>query len=105
MIMIQEITPIKLSGTSSLLVSFGYNQKIVDLMPTFYPAIFHKSLLSWEVPIYHLSSLLDQLTVIDEISLKLKEPDYRNLDNFDLAALKNDFPWVSDFLGLVNKLN
>lgn len=72
MINIQEISPPrKISGLSSILVSFDFNQYIVDSLktiPTFY---YHKKDKVWEFPVCYLGRLLDSLTFLDEITLKL----------------------------------
>lgn len=72
MITITEISPTKkISGISSLLVSFNYNEYVVDLLksiPTYY---YHKKDKLWEIPISYLQRLLDGLTVYDDITLKL----------------------------------
>jgi SNF2 family DNA or RNA helicase len=72
MIYITEISPAKkISGLSSIVVTFDFNQYIVDALktiPTFY---YHKKTNMWEFPICYLSRLLDSLTFLDEIQLKL----------------------------------
>lgn len=72
MIHITEISPPqKISGLSSICVTFDFNQYVVDALktiPTFY---YHKKDNVWEFPICYLSRLLDSLTFLDEIQLKL----------------------------------
>ena len=72
MIYITEISPAKkISGLSSIAVTFDFNQYIVDALktiPTFY---YHKKDNVWEFPICYLGRLLDNLTFLDEIQLKL----------------------------------
>ena len=72
MIHITEISPPqKISGLSSICVTFDFNQYIVDALktiPTFY---YHKKDNVWEFPICYLGRLLDSLTFLDEIQLKL----------------------------------
>ena len=72
MIHITEISPPKkISGLSSICVTFDYNQYIVDSLktvPTFY---YHKKDNVWEFPVCYLGRLLDSLTLLDEIKLKL----------------------------------
>ena len=72
MITITEISPPqKISGLSSLAVQFDFNQYIVDALkaiPTFY---YHKRDQVWEFPVCYLGRLLDSLTFLDEIQLKL----------------------------------
>lgn len=72
MIYITEISPAKkISGLSSIAVTFDFNQYIVDALktiPTFY---YHKKDNVWEFPVCYLGRLLDSLTFLDEIQLKL----------------------------------
>ena len=72
MIHITEISPPKkISGLSSICVTFDYNQYIVDSLktvPTFY---YHKKDNIWEFPVCYLGRLLDSLILLDEIKLKL----------------------------------
>jgi SNF2 family DNA or RNA helicase len=72
MIRITEISPPKkISGLSSICVTFDFNQYIVDSLktiPTFY---YHKKDNVWEFPVCYLGRLLDSLTFLDEIQLKL----------------------------------
>jgi SNF2 family DNA or RNA helicase len=72
MIHLTEISPPKkISGLSSICVTFDFNQYIVDALkaiPTFY---YHKKDNVWEFPVCYLGRLLDSLTFLDEIQLKL----------------------------------
>ena len=72
MIHLTEISPPKkISGLSSICVTFEYNQYVVDALktiPTFY---YHKKDNVWEFPICYLGRLLDSLTFLDEIKLSL----------------------------------
>jgi SNF2 family DNA or RNA helicase len=71
-IKIYEISPPqKISGLSSLIVSFDFNQYIVDSIKTIPTAHYHKREKVWELPICYLGRLLDSLTFLDEIQLKL----------------------------------
>ena len=71
MIIIKEDTPKKLSGNSSLFLSFPYNEDIINIIKQLEVAIYHKKDKVWEVPIYELSFLLDSLTYFDDIKLEL----------------------------------
>ncbi len=72
MIYLTEISPPKkISGLSSICATFEYNPYIVDALktiPTFY---YHKKDNVWEFPVCYLSRLLDNLTFLDEIQLRL----------------------------------
>ena len=71
MINIIEKTPEKISGTTSLFVSFDFNPEIVTVIKMADKAIYNKSNYTWELPITSLSYLLDNLTYLDDITLKL----------------------------------
>ncbi len=72
MIKIYEISPPqKISGLSSLIVQFDYNEYIVDSIKTIPTAHYHKKEKVWELPIAYLGRLLDSLTFLDEIQLRL----------------------------------
>ena len=72
MIYLTEISPPKkISGLSSICATFEYNPYIVDALktiPTFY---YHKKDNVWEFPVCYLGRLLDNLTFLDEIQLRL----------------------------------
>jgi SNF2 family DNA or RNA helicase len=72
LVKIQEISPpLKISGISSLLVSFDYNQYIVDSLKTIPTFNFDKKSKTWEFPVCYLGRVLDSLTFLDDINLKL----------------------------------
>lgn len=72
MIRISEIEPIKVSGTSSLLIRMGYDADAISAIKSVRGAVWHKSESAWEVPANGLSFLLDNLTYIDDIELSLR---------------------------------
>ena len=92
MIYIQEVSPPgKISGLSSICVTFDFNQYVVDALkgiPTYY---YHKKENIWEFPICYLGRLLDSLTFLDEIQLKLldtpKSGEFRFNKQFNLEPL------------------
>lgn len=72
MIYITEISPpSKISGLSSLVVQFDFNQYIVDALKTIPTSYYHKKDKVWEFPVCYLCRLLDSLTFLDEIQLRL----------------------------------
>lgn len=72
MIHITEISPPKkISGLSSICVTFEPNQYIVDSLKTIPAFYYHKKDNVWEFPVCYLSRLLDSLTFLDEINLSL----------------------------------
>ena len=91
MINITEIAPPrKVSGLTSLWVTFNYNDAIVSSMksmPTFY---FHKKELAWEIPINHLAQLLDTLTFLDDIDLKLlNDSEFNSIYPVNISTQEN----------------
>ena len=72
MITITEIAPAKkISGLSSICVTFDFNQFIIDSLKTIPTYYYHKKTNIWEFPICYLSRLLDSLTFLDDIQLSL----------------------------------
>ena len=72
MVRIFEISPgKKISGLSSLIIDFDFNQYIVDALKTLPTYHYHKREKCWEVPICYLGRVLDSLTFLDDIQLKL----------------------------------
>ena len=72
MIRIFEISPgKKISGLSSLIIDFYFNQYIVDALKTLPTYHYHKREKCWEVPLCYLGRVLDSLTFLDDIQLKL----------------------------------
>ena len=95
MIYIKETAkPIKISGLSSLLVSFDYNPYIVDALKGISTFYYHKKTHVWELPICYLGRLLDSLTFLDEINLELldtpKSGEFRFNQKFNLEALSEE---------------
>ena len=60
-----------MSGLSSLLIKFEYNQYIVDALKTIPTYNYDKKTKLWEFPVVYLGRLLDNLTFLDDIQLKL----------------------------------
>jgi SNF2 family DNA or RNA helicase len=91
MIHLTEISPPKkISGLSSVCVTFDFNQYIIDALksiPTFY---YHKKDNVWEFPVCYLGRLLDSLTFLDEIQLKLL--DTPESGQFHFASKYNQQP-------------
>lgn len=84
MIYITEISPgIKISGLSTLVIQFDFNQYIVDSIKTIPTAYYHKAKKLWECPICYLGRLLDSLTFLDDIQLKLLDTPENNKFHFN----------------------
>ena len=79
MINITEISPpLKLSGLSSIICTFDYNPYIVDAIKTIPTYHWHTKAKVWEIPIAYLGRLLDNLTFLDDIQLKLLDTPESN---------------------------
>lgn len=87
MIYIEEINPPrKVSGISSFTVKFNYSEPIVDAIKTLPHYIYHKKEYTWEIPACYLSRLLDTLTFLDDIQLKLIDvPEIQEISKSDLS--------------------
>jgi len=75
MIRIKEDKSVKLSGITSLFISFDFNLEVINTIKTTDTYTYDKNTHVWEVPITALAYLLDELTYIDNIELQLYESD------------------------------
>lgn len=75
MIYITEQLPTKLSGLSSLYISFDYNTEVVTTIKNCTKYVYNPKTFVWEVSISDLAYLLDNLTYLDDITLKLLVDD------------------------------
>jgi SNF2 family DNA or RNA helicase len=92
LIYITEISPAKkISGLSSICVTFDFNQYIVDSLKTIPTYYYHKKDNVWEFPVCYLGRLLDSLTFLDEIQLRLinlpESGEFRFGKQFNLEPL------------------
>ena len=72
MIKIFEVSPPnKISGISSLVIQFEYNEYVIDSLKTLPTYHYDKKNKLWEVPTCYLGRILDNLTFLDDIELKL----------------------------------
>lgn len=75
MIRIKEDKCVKLSGITSLFVSFDFNLEVISVIKTSDKYIYNKKTKIWELPVTSLAYLLDELTYIDDIELELYKED------------------------------
>ena len=75
MIHIFEDKPKKLSGNTSLFLSFLFNEQVIDVIKSSGTYRYDKVTKLWEAPINNLSYLLDNLVYYDDIQLNVKEED------------------------------
>lgn len=79
MISIKENTSLKLSGKTSLFISFNYNEEIIKILKDCDVAVYHKKLKLWEVPINAFAEIVDKLTFIDDIAVEFLKDKQENL--------------------------
>lgn len=84
MIRIIESKPRKMTGRTSFLIQFDFNQAIVDALKTLPTYYYHKKDYTWELPVNCLSQALELLTFLDEIQLVL-------LPDEELNSKQSDF--------------
>lgn len=75
MIKIKEDKCLKLSGITSLFISFDFNLRVIETIKATDKYIYDKKTHVWELPITSLSYLLDELTYLDDIELQLYNED------------------------------
>ena len=88
MIKIEERICEKLSGVTSLFLSFDYNEKIISwIKQTFELYVYNKKTHEWELPINCLAQILDNLSAFDDLNVNLyKEQEHllkRNITSFN----------------------
>ena len=105
MIEIKEITPIKLSGLTSLKVSFPYSKEVVEIVKTFTPAIWHKKKLFWEISTCYLAKLVDALVLHDDIELKLLDTEKKVISKNSLTESELGSFRVKPFSHQVDSIN
>ena len=99
MIQIKENNAKKLPGGTSLFVSFNYNEDIIKIIKTFSDVYnYDKKEKTWEVPTTSLSKLLDNLCIIDDISLEILKDKKKNKSYNEITTkLKTKpYPYQSD---------
>lgn len=92
MITIEEKDPLKLSGTTSLHVSFPYNAEAINIIKCARNYSYDRKTYQWELPLTELSYLLDSLTYIDDITLILKSDDKNKIHYYPKLADKYKVP-------------
>lgn len=90
MINIEEKRGKKATGYTTLHISFNYKQEIVDIVKQCEGAQYDKKEKIWEVPITNLTYLLDYLTPIDDINLKLFEEKPKQYIKYEQPQTNND---------------
>ena len=97
MIYIKERVCEKLSGLTSLFLSFEYNEKIISFIKSNIEIYsYNKKTKEWEVPINNLANLIDNLSVYEDLSITLykssdtqKSFDTLNINDYKLKPFKH----------------
>lgn len=84
MINVEERTTKKVPGETSLFISFNYNPQYIDIIKQFSGINYDKNTKEWEVPLIYLSTLLDNLSIYDEIDLKLLKTKAEKVTDIEL---------------------
>ena len=104
MIWIQEKPSKKAIGKTSLFVSFKYDPKLVEIVKSAEDAVWDKKSLEWELPINKLSFLIDNFTILDDISLSVMEEEKKNLIKQTIEHSIPAFDYQSDGIDwLINR--
>lgn len=102
MIIIEERSTHKMPGETSLFIKFDYNKSIVDTLRSFDMKFYDKDNYEWEFPLTSLQSILDKLTVIDDIELNII-PDSNQPDvKYDIDTSNYPFQPYSYQLEAIN---
>ena len=89
MIKIEERPSKHSIGNTSLFVSFGYQQELVNAIKKCHAAIYDKKSTEWEIPISELSKFIDEAIQVQDIDLHLLEDDQQKPNKiFELTKYK-----------------
>lgn len=104
MITIEENIPNKLSGLTSFYISFSYNPEIINVIKSSDKYAYDKKTYKWEVPATSLAYMLDGLTYIDDITLKLLKDDENKIHYYPKLQYKVP-PFKHQLEGIEKGLN
>lgn len=96
MVNINEIKSIKCPGETSLMVTFDYNDQIVNIIKQAGDAVWNKKLKYWELPANKLAFLIDEITFIDNINLSLLQNKQEKEYNISLKYKTAPFDYQLD---------
>lgn len=88
MITLIEDTPRKITGITSIFVKFDYNQNIVNAIKSLCDVYdYDKKTHIWEVPLKGIHKLIEELSILDDISI-ISQVEDKNVGNTQLDASK-----------------
>lgn len=88
MITIEEKITKKCPGETSLFVTFQYDANIVNIIKQCDGALYDKKNILWEVPVSEVSKLLNNLSIYDDVELKLLSKEKYKVENIKLPKFK-----------------
>ena len=90
MIYLKENVTYKLPGETSFMVTFNFDQRIVDVMHQIPNAIYHKKFKAWEIPTTSLARAVELLSNIDAVDITIyNEENYPGKDVLKHTAQLN----------------
>lgn len=88
MITIREDKPVKISGITSLFVSFDFKPDTFQVIKNSELAIYNKNTYTWELPVTSLAYLLDNLTYCDDIKFTILPESDRTVEYEPILTYK-----------------
>lgn len=92
MIIIDERVADKVTGETSLFISFHYNKDIVEFIKTLSGNYYHRGAKEWELPLPYLSAVIDELCVYDKIELNLLEQKSTDIEYSEIQLDDYKYP-------------
>ena len=97
MITIEERTAKKVTGITSLFISFKYNQQLVDIIKTVQCKQYTKQDNTWEVPIGYLGYLVKKFRQYDDVLIKRMKDNNEEEKHYSLSSYKTPcYPYQED---------
>ena len=105
MIYLKEQVPYKLPGETSFMITFKFDQRIVDVMHQIPNAIYHKKFKAWEIPSTSLSRAISLLQNLDAVDVTLLESKEENNDEIVLNKNYKSTPFDYQLDGIKFGMN
>ena len=100
MIYFKEQIPYKQPGETSFMVTFNFDQRIVDTIKQVPNAIYHKKFKAWEIPITSASRAIELLHNLDTIDVTILNegslPDTTYVSQLNYNYKTNPFPYQEE---------
>ena len=104
MITIEEKSPVKMPGLTSLFITFDINNQIIEILHNIECRYYNPKTYEWEIPVTYLSTLIEKFNKIDDITLKLKKDTNKELTEYKLSRYITD-PYTYQKEGIQYGLN